>query len=430
MAIQLRNFLLLLLMVSAGNMLGQTTVSSPYSRFGIGLLQKNGAQQSFGMGGLSMGLNNPIAINFNNPASYSGIKLTTFELNATGSILKLSNSTTSQINKNVSLSYFAFAFPLSSKGGLSFGLVPYSNVGYKVKNASDSILGSSRVNYIYSGDGGLSQFYIGAGHKIGKSLTVGVNVNYIFGSLNQSKSTEFPTGQSFINNRTTSSLFAGGLLFKYGAQYSFINSKKNKLTIGYAGNTKTNITSTLNLTDESYTSSVSGFEVSQGVREIEKNKRGKITLPTTHSLGFVLEQPNKLLIGADVSLNNWSEYRVDNKADASVDNSLTTNIGAQFTPDFNAVGGYFKTVDYRAGLSFGSSYLRVKNKQLAEQSVSIGAGFPLPSSNNPLSFSKVNVGIELSQRGTTANSLVKEQYLTFNLGFVLNTRWFIQRKYD
>ncbi len=430
MTILLRKLLLLILFISVSNAFSQTTTSSPYSRFGIGTLQKNAFQQSLGMGGLSAGLNNPIGINFANPASYAGIKLTTFELNATGSILRLSNSTASQINRNVTLSYFAFAFPLSSKGGLSFGLVPFSNVGYKVRNASDSIANSSRVNYIYSGEGGLSQFYIGAGHKITKNFTVGINANYIFGSINQSRSTEFPVGQNFLNNRTTTSLFSGGILLKYGAQYVITNTKKNKLTFGYAGNTRTKINSKLNTTNERYTSSVSGFETVVDVTIIDSNKKGEITLPTSHNIGFIYEKPNQLLIGADFSLNNWSEYRVNDKVDASINNNFNVTIGAQYTPDFNAVGKYLKTVDYRAGISFGTSYLKIRNTQLNERAFSLGAGFPLPSSNNPLSFSKVNIGVEFSERGQTSNSLVREQNIMLNLGFVLNTRWFIQRKYE
>ena len=37
---------------------------------------------------------------------------------------------------------------------------------------------------------------------------------------------------------------------------------------------------------------------------------------------------------------------------------------------------------------------------------------------------------ELGQRGTLQNNLVKENYVTFRLGFTLNDRWFQRYQYD
>jgi hypothetical protein len=48
-------------------------------------------------------------------------------------------------------------------------------------------------NYLYSGDGGLSKFYLGYGIGIGKHLSIGANVSYIFGNLKETQSTEIPS---------------------------------------------------------------------------------------------------------------------------------------------------------------------------------------------------------------------------------------------
>src|ERR1035438_714777 len=53
--------------------------SNPYSRFGIGDLQNNGFTENQGMGDASIAVHEPFNINFSNPASYSDLKLTSFE---------------------------------------------------------------------------------------------------------------------------------------------------------------------------------------------------------------------------------------------------------------------------------------------------------------------------------------------------------------
>jgi hypothetical protein len=38
--------------------------------------------------------------------------------------------------------------------------------------------------------------------------------------------------------------------------------------------------------------------------------------------------------------------------------------------------------------------------------------------------SMVNISVQVGQSGTTANNLVKENYLRFNFGFTFSDRWF------
>ena len=100
----LRNsFLLLLVFITASTTsFSQGGTESPYSRYGIGDLQNNGFIHQIGMGGISAGFNNPSAINFGNPASYSSIKITTFETSASIEAKKFSNATESQTNVSFS----------------------------------------------------------------------------------------------------------------------------------------------------------------------------------------------------------------------------------------------------------------------------------------------------------------------------------------
>ena len=58
-------------------------------------------------------------------------------------------------------------------------------------------------------------------------------------------------------------------------------------------------------------------------------------------------------------------------------------------------------------------------------SLSLGFGLPLPKS-----ASRINLALEIGQRGTTNSGLIKEQFMGVHAGFNFCDKWFIQRKYD
>jgi hypothetical protein len=69
---------LLLPMVLCFNVLFSQEIS-PYSRFALGDAVSSSFAASKGMGRLTAGYRDPLHINFNNPASYSNLALTTLE---------------------------------------------------------------------------------------------------------------------------------------------------------------------------------------------------------------------------------------------------------------------------------------------------------------------------------------------------------------
>src|ERR1700749_2014459 len=191
-----RLFIILLLAVSALGAKAQSTAttSSPYSRYGIGDFDPSILPQNRAMGGISTAINkisNFNTINVQNPASYGAINYTTFDIGIYSNIVGLSQTgQTSVTNSNFRLSHVNFAVPVTHRSALSFGLMPYTEVGYNYKQTRPNFgtgapSDTNAVNYIYSGDGGLSKAYLGYGFGIGKHLLIGANVSYIFGNLIQ-----------------------------------------------------------------------------------------------------------------------------------------------------------------------------------------------------------------------------------------------------
>src|SRR5690606_28298859 len=122
------------------NAAAQTTTNSPYSRFGVGELKGTYLPQNTSMGNLAYGISTTGVynnINIANPASYSQIRLTAFDVGIGGNIQTLKRDNLSENSFNANLSHLAIAIPVSKKSALSFGILPYSVLGYSFRQSVD-----------------------------------------------------------------------------------------------------------------------------------------------------------------------------------------------------------------------------------------------------------------------------------------------------
>ena len=212
---------LFILLFYAVNASAQSSSSSPYSRYGIGDLQFNGFIKNIGMGGVSAGYNPAYNLNISNPASYSSLGLTTFETGVNMNQVRLKTTSKTQDINDVSLSYFAFGFPVKNKKwGAGFGLLPYSNVGYSINDLQTNASGDIEL-HTYDGSGGLNQFFIGNGYSPFKNFSIGVNASYLFGVVNQERRIEYPRLTNYFNTRIFKETSVGSVYFNFGMQMTF-----------------------------------------------------------------------------------------------------------------------------------------------------------------------------------------------------------------
>ena len=139
------------------------------------------------------------------------------------------------------------------------------------------------------------------------------------------------------------------------------------------------------------------------------------------------------MVGAEYTMSNWSTFSIGG-VNQGLQDSKTYNIGAQITPNINALNNYWATIDYRIGFIYDQSYIIVNdpatntNTNIKSYAVTFGLGLPLRPSNDHNGFYKINFAAEVGRRGTLDNGLVKENYVNLHLGFTLNDAgWF--RKY-
>ncbi len=418
---------LIFLFFNWGSVNAQNQTNSPYSRFGVGDLQSNILSEYAAMGGTSIGSYNPNIINPYNPSSYSAFKANSFIFSTGGmhQTTKMQTTNLEQITNSSSFSHLLLGFPLSKKIGASAGLLPFSNIGYILEDDSlyDDI---GLVNYEYNGNGGLNVLYIGVAYNLTENLSIGANANYLFGGLNRNKKVIFTDGETY-NTRKTSSIFAKGFFYQFGLMYNKELNEKMHLTLGFTANNNAEISAKRSVLTETYEILSSIYEVAKDTIEdysISGCEDCNMILPQNLAVGVSFNMGNKWLLMADFSIQDWSEYRMFGETD-SLSNSMKFSGGLQYTADNMSVNKYWKLIKFRFGGKFRNSYLQLYNTQLNEESVSFGLGLPLRKTK-----SEINLSVEIGERGTINNNLIKEQFLRFQIGLSLSDIWFVKRKYD
>ena len=395
----------------------QLGTSSPYSRFGLGDLQGNVFPEYSALGGGVTALNNTYSINPYNPATYNSIGINSFLLSTGGmhKTTQLQNSTDKQVTNNSAFSHLTIAFPISSKLGASFGMLPFSNIGYTL-NARDTVVDA---DMIYTGDGGLSKIYFGGAYEPFKGFSVGMNASYLFGGLNRRKKLDYDD-ESFFDSRSNSSINLKGYYYELGLLYKKELANDKELSFGLTANNN----STLRAKRTNIVETTSGdYEI---VKDTASNvvEWGEVTLPRYISTGLTYRDGEKWLLVADYSMQNWADYTLLGESD-DLSNSMRLSGGLQYTPEFNSVTKYYKRMQYRLGAAYSNTPLTLNDTQLKEMSVSFGFGIPVRKSRT-----KYDVSLTLGQRGTTDNSLIKEQFVKFGLSVSYDGIWFVKRKYD
>jgi len=439
----------------------QSTTFSPYSRFGIGLLRPPGTPVHMGMGGIVATGIHSFAINSANPASYAWLQKPTFEIGSEGQFITLADNTGSQKIRLGSLSSLNFAFPMPRKPiCFSFGLRPYSSSGFKV-SYSEEIEEIGKVNYSYTGSGGVNVAHLGMAYSavLGKTkrdsastrvdkIAVGANLLALFGALENTARLQF-TDPSYFGTVVTERTAAKDVGFNFGLIYrktlheKIENKKfKNRVDLTLGGN--------LDLgrdVNARYSRLVETYRPTTGADNIidttffSNDIKGFFSLPQLlgagASLDFVNAKGRSLLLSGEIRIQNWSAFKQAFEGVAPFSLDLTDSremvIGIQYTPrDFYTAGiSIFERINYRIGARLNSGNVSLSGNQIKESAIAAGVSIPFKWSG---SRSGINLGTEVGNRGTTNAGLVKETFIRFNIGFTLTpyfgNQWFVQRKYD
>jgi len=384
--------------------------TSPFSRYGLGDLDHYSFGRTTAMGGASIGSRHSLQINSSNPASYNANDSLSFlfDFGLDGTFSKFKSNTGSLGANDVNFKYFSFSWPVTKWFGMGMGIQPYSDMGYEVSNTQVlTDVGNTYQNY--NGSGSTSKSYLGASISLFKGLSVGANLNYIFGRLNQNTSVTFDnTGLYYISK--TEGIRLRNFNVTYGLQYDVELKKDQYLTLGltFEKQTKINVLHRV----FSYKSITVGTTALTDTLENIPESKGVIKLPATFGVGLSYNKINKLEINADYYYAGWSQSTFFGQTNDLITDERRFSAGFEYTPEAMSIRSYMKRVKYRAGFHYEDSYLILNNHQINETGISFGAGFPLPKSR-----STVNIGLEFGKQGTTSDNLARNDYTKLSLYF-------------
>lgn len=402
-----------------------TNTFSPYSIFGLGDPGPRGFARNRAMGGLSAGIRSSVSLNFENPAALTAQDSLSFmmDFGFGGYSQNLKSSEGSASNSSFNIEHFAFSFPVTKWMSASAGVVPYTSVGYKIFNReTDPVILSTigDINYINEGQGGVSKLFVATGYKILPYLHLGVTMNYFFGNITRNTNIVYPTQTGYMDLYTDNKLSLSHVNLKFGVQAIKQFDKIKSMVLGVTFEPQRKTT----LLQEIYSrSAYSTTDPFPDTLSYSKN-RTKITLPSTITAGLTYSMQDKLVAGAEVIYQDWSNVSLPTLGQ-SFSQSTSVRVGLEYIPNRFDLKNYLKHISYRAGAYYTSPIAKVNNNMINDYGITLGAGLPFKNTKSSLNFS-----VETGKRGTQANNLIKENYTYFSVSLILYDFWFFKPKYN
>ena len=407
--------------------------TSPYSRFGLGDLNPYGYGRTSAMGGASLGSRHAVQINSANPASYNANDSLSFifDFGLDGTFSNYKSNSGSMKAKDVNFRYFSLSWPVNKWIGAAMGIQPFSEMGYEeIFNETPTNIGT--IYHNYQGEGSTSKSFFGVSIMPIKGLSLGANLNYIFGRLNQNTVVTFSDPTLFYISRRESTRLRDFTL-SYGLQYDFKIKRDQYLTLGVTFENQSKFAALHSL--YTYKALSNGTAIISSAVDSIPEKKGIILLPSTFGVGLSYNKLNKLEINADYYYAGWSKATFFGASDQLLTNQSRISAGFEYIPEAYSIRSYVKRIRYRAGLHLENSYLQLADPQstdpnapkhqIKEFGVSLGLGMPLPKSK-----STANFAIEFGKQGTTNYNLAKNDYMKLSLYLNLYDYWFGKRKFD
>ena len=420
----IKYFILGLIITMIGlNVYGQSDLSSPYSRFGLGDINTGSPNTILkGMGGISNAMTGNTLANPTNPASYAFIDSLSFIFDA-GFYIKTASFSTSHLTENGSNASFDYASVGISAGKrwkMGLGIMPYSTKEYNVITEHDD-LGS--YNVAFQGEGGLNRVFFANGIKLSDNLSLGLTGSFIFGTLSDNTSVYYPDSTFFLNGKRSISTRVSDFKLDYGLIYKFPISSYN-VTLGLTYSQGSNMSSKRNIFIRNM---FKGFqehtESPIDTLLYKENENINVTIPQGYGVGITIDKGRGWLVGADFNWTGWEGFTM-NGANDSLQNSWNVAVGASYKPEATSISKYYKKITYRAGFHFDQTYYNVYGQSINKYGLTLGMGLPMPRS-----LTSLNVALEFGTMGTTKNNLVKENYINLSISMSIYDKWFMKKKY-
>lgn len=423
----------LIIGVCASAQSGTYGAYSPYSIYGIGEISKQGTAYNKSMGGVGIAARNKRYINYLNPAAVTARDslsfMADFGLSEKNTVYSQNNVRSAKNTFNI---YdFVMSFPIYRSSAFMIGITPFSDVGYdfsSVETNPDIIGNTGNITYDSYGTGSIYQIFAGAGATFWKKLSVGAELLFLFGNIDKVTNMNY-SDNSYRSLNSGNDLTVRGVTGKFGLQYEQklggnvsmvvgatyrMGAKMRGYSTDYRYAVQSSVTDTLRYNQD--TLNTSGLRFGDEI-----------------GIGISIKGGEKWSAEFDYIRSDWRKSGMDNapgfstigKSVFSSSVSQSFRAGFEIVPNRNDIRYYLKRCAYRAGVYYDQSYYRLDGRNVNTIGLTLGVTLPVFRWYNGISL-----GVDLGQRASKKNDMIRERYAMFVVGFNIHDIWFQKPRYN
>ena len=424
-------FLIISVCVSAQD--GTYGAYSPYSIYGIGDISKEGTAFNKSMGGVGVATRNRRFINYLNPAAVTARDslsfMADFGLSQSNNVYKQGDLRSAHNTFNIY--NFVMSFPIYRSSAFMVGITPFSDTGYdfsSIETDPDIIGQTGNISYDSYGTGSVYKVFAGAGVTLWKRLSLGAEAIYYFGNLDKVTNMDY-SNSSYRSVNSGNDLMIRGTTGKFGLQYeqklggdvSMIIGATYRLSTSMKGNS-------INYRYAKQDSVTDTLKYQEG----DLRKAG-LKFADELGVGISVKGGEKWTAEFNYFRSDWRNSGFDSNSGFSVksDNETFTSTvsqsfraGFEIVPNRNDIRYYLRKCAYRAGVYYDQSYYKLNGNNVNSMGITLGVTLPVFRLYNGLTL-----GVDLGQRASTRNNMIRERYATFVVGFNIHDIWFQKVQY-
>lgn len=407
---------------------------SPYSIYGIGDISKEGTAFNKSMGGTGIAMRNRRFINYMNPAAVTARDtlafMADFGLSEKNTIYRQGDIRSG--NNTFNVYDFILSFPIWRSSAFMVGITPYSDVGYNFSSIEDdqSIIGNTgNISYDSSGKGSVYQVFLGAGVTFWKRISVGAELIYYFGNVDKITTMDY-ANSSYRSVNSGSDLTIRGVTGKFGLQYEQKLGGNVSMILGATYKMGTNMkgySTTYRYATQSSVTDTLKYNV-------DTLSRSGVRFGDELGVGISLKGGEQWTVEFDYIRSDWRKSGMETApgfssiSDGAVFTSTVSHsfrAGFEIVPNRNDIRYYFRRCAYRAGLYYDKAYYKLDGNNVNSMGLTLGITLPVFRWYNGISL-----GIDVGQRASTRNNMIRERYVMFNVGFNIHDIWFQKPRYN
>ncbi len=412
---------------------GAHSAYSPYSIYGIGDISKEGTAFNKGMGGTGIATRNKRFINYLNPAAVTARDslsfMADFGLSQKNTIYRQGDIKSA--NNTFNIYDFIMSFPIYRSSAFMVGITPFSDVGYdfsSIETDPDLIGDTGNIAYDSYGTGSIYQIFFGAGVTFWKRLSLGAEAIYYFGNLDKVTNMDY-ANSSYRSLNSGNDLSLNAFTGKFGIQYEQKIGGNVSMVVGATYRMGTDLKGYA--TEYRYANLSSVTDTLR--HNVDTLAKSGLRIGDEIGVGISLKGGDKWSAEFNYLRSDWSKsgfdsargFRVSGASEFSSTVSQSFRAGFEFVPNRNDIRYFFKRCAYRGGVYYDQAYYKLDGNNVNSMGITLGMTLPVFRWYNGLT-----VGIDMGQRASTRNNMIRERYAMFVVGFNIHDIWFQKPRYN